>query len=592
MFWSKRSIYVRSVLDLAEVKNWWETHRPTNRRLVQLYAALLYNANIKGFIDGKLYTGDVKAACVPGFNCYSCPGAIGACPLGSLQNALASSGHVAGWYVFGILLLFGIIGGRTICGWICPLGLIQELLHKIPVPKIRKSRITRVLSYLKYVVLAVFVIAIPLMYGLANNVPLPAFCKYICPAGTLEGATALLSNPNNDGMFAQLGILFTRKYVILIIIGLACIFCYRAFCRFLCPLGAIYSLFNRFCLIGVKVDKSRCNHCGACVRHCEMDVRHVNDHECISCGKCMSSCAQGAISIKCGSLTLKGPKTGKNADPEPVRAKRKRNGRIVWGIMLAVLVGALIYFNFIDVPQSASAQPSTQQEAQQASQQIEETLHVPDTEDEDGTDIEDTSEDITVSETDKEDRVEDTTVSGTDKEDRAEDITEQDTESGTDDSKADGTDDYTSTAAVGHEVGQQLEDFTCTLTDGSTFHLADHKGQIVIINQWATYCTPCVNELPYFEQLKEEHPEIEILAFHHWLESNPKAIPYIEEKGWDDWKIDFMIDTKELDLVGKIGGDNTMPRTLVLNKKGEVVYNEQRSVTPEMLEELLKQAED
>jgi len=386
------------------------------------------------------------------------------------------------------------------------------------------------------VILAVFVIAIPLMYGLANNVPLPAFCKYICPAGTFEGATALLSNPNNSGMFAQLGILFTRKYVILLIIGLACIFCYRSFCRFLCPLGAIYSLFNRFCLIGVKVDKSRCNHCGACVRHCEMDIRHVNDHECISCGKCMSSCAQGAISIKCGSLTLKGPEIGKNADPEPVRAKQKRNGRIAWGILLAVLVGALIYFNFIDVPQNANAKEAqqTQQEQVQETPQIQESQQAEETEAE--------------------------------------------------------QEDYSSTAAIGHEVGQQLADFTCTLTNGNTFHLADYRGQIVIINQWATYCTPCVNELPYFEQLKEDHPEVEILAVHHWLESNPKAVPYIEEKGWDNWEIGFTIDTQELDLLGKIGGDNTMPRTLVLNKKGEVIYNEQRSVTLEMLEELLKQA--
>ena len=58
--------------------------RPHTRRLVQLYAALLYNANLKGFIDGHIYSGNLKAVCVPGFNCYSCPGAIASCPLGSL----------------------------------------------------------------------------------------------------------------------------------------------------------------------------------------------------------------------------------------------------------------------------------------------------------------------------------------------------------------------------------------------------------------------------------------------------------------------------------------------------------------------------
>lgn len=126
---------------------WWAAHGPTKRRLIQVYAALLYNAHAKGFIQGDIYTGPIKNLCVPGLNCYSCPGAIGACPLGALQNALAATGSRAPWYVLGILLLFGLTLGRTICGWLCPMGLIQELLHKIPTPKLKKSRITRALSY-------------------------------------------------------------------------------------------------------------------------------------------------------------------------------------------------------------------------------------------------------------------------------------------------------------------------------------------------------------------------------------------------------------------------------------------------------------
>ena len=298
---------------MAEKNKEKRSRRPSTRRLIQLYAALLYNANLKGFVKGSLYQGKTKAICVPGLNCYSCPGAVGACPLGSLQNALAASGHTAGWYVFGILTLFGITAGRTICGWICPFGLLQELVHKIPTPKLRKGRITRTLSWLKYVILVIFVIYIPLLYGLKHNIPLPAFCHYICPAGTLEGAISLLSAPENDGMYALLGFLFTRKFIILMVIFAACIFCYRSFCRFICPLGAIYSLFNRFALIGVRVDDDRCTRCGACVKTCEMDVRRVSDRECISCGKCMQTCAAGAISIKCGKITLKGPQAGGNA---------------------------------------------------------------------------------------------------------------------------------------------------------------------------------------------------------------------------------------------------------------------------------------
>ncbi|MBO6039678.1 MAG: 4Fe-4S binding protein, partial [Oscillospiraceae bacterium] len=127
-----------------------KTRRSSTRRLIQLYSALLYNAHLRGFVKGEIYQGGAKYACVPGLNCYSCPGAVGACPLGALQNALAASGHRGGWYVMGILLLFGTVLGRTICGWLCPMGLVQELLHRIPTFKIKKSRVTRLLSYLKY----------------------------------------------------------------------------------------------------------------------------------------------------------------------------------------------------------------------------------------------------------------------------------------------------------------------------------------------------------------------------------------------------------------------------------------------------------
>ncbi len=285
---------------------WWQAHRPSRRRLVQLYAMLLYNAHIKGFFEGSIYTGPLKSLCVPGLNCYSCPGAIAACPLGALQNAISASANRPAFYVVGLLLLFGLTLGRVICGWLCPFGMLQELLHRVPTHKIQKNRATRLLSWLKYVILAVFAVIIPAYYAF-RRVPLPAFCKYICPAGTLEGAVGLLSNPANADKYGMLGALFTHKIVIMALILTACVFIYRAFCRFLCPLGAVYGLFARVALLGIRVKEESCTGCGACLRVCPMDIRRVGDHECIQCGQCVEACPEKAISLSGGKIVLEGP---------------------------------------------------------------------------------------------------------------------------------------------------------------------------------------------------------------------------------------------------------------------------------------------
>ena len=534
-------------MDNTSKTSWWQAHRPTSRRLVQLYSALLHNAYIKGFIDGRIYTGNAKYACVPGFNCYSCPGAVGSCPLGSIQNALASTGHRAGWYVLGIIMLFGVILGRTICGWLCPLGLIQELLHKIPTPKLKKSRVTRALSWLKYVILAVFVVAIPLWYGLRYQIPLPAFCKYICPAGTFEGAMGHLANPANTSYYSMLGILFTRKFVIMLVIGLACVFCYRSFCRFICPLGAIYGLFNRFNVIGVKVDANRCNHCGACVRHCGMDVRHVSDHECIHCGKCMEVCKQGAISIKAGRITLKAPEMGCAGDAPDEPARRRKTGRILWGAALAVLCFALVWFNVLD--------PAVRKDVQQKQATTEATAEP----------VETNAPAVTEAPAEAETPA----------------VTEAPAEP-----EAPAAISFDSDAPVGHEVGQQLPDFTLECYDGSEFHLADARGKIVFINLWATHCTPCIHELPYFSELYAAHEgDIAMIAVHSKLVT-ADPVAFIADKGF---AMPFATDTDDA-VNAIVGGTGTLPQTIVLNRKGEVVYNRIGSVTPEVLASLYDEA--
>ena len=573
--------------------DWRQTCRPSTRRLIQLYSALLHNAHLRGFIDGEIYQGKTKYACVPGFNCYSCPGAVGACPLGALQNALAAAGHRAGWYMLGILLLFGTILGRTICGWICPLGLIQELMHKLPTFKIRKSRVTRLLSYLKYVVLAVFVIAIPLYYGLTHDIPVPGFCKYICPAGTLEGAVGLLSNPANSGLFGMLDIYFTRKFVIMVIIGLSCIFCYRSFCRFLCPLGAIYGLFNRFCLTGVKVDTEKCNGCGACVRSCGMDVKRVGDHECIHCAQCMDCCPKKAISLKAGNVTLKAPADSTPEGTGEASDKGKKAGRTAWAIAIAVLCFALLWFNFLDPSlktakkpvsqstQAAAPENTVSEGASGAEEEAPDAVGAAEMTPDDG--MEETSpageaeealDAAGAAEMTPDDGAEETSPAGEAKE--APDAAEQEEE-----------ENFESNAPVGYDPGMQLEDFSIECLDGSEFHLADTRGKVTFINLWATYCGPCVKELPHFNEFYHEHEgDVEILAVHSSIVVDEPA-DYLADKGWT---IPFAVDTDD-DMVWEIvNGSSTLPQTIVLNRYGEVIFNQKGSVTPEMLEALYKQA--
>ena len=344
---------------------------PSKRRLIQLYAALLFNANLKGFGNGYIYRGPLKNICSPGLNCYSCPGASGACPLGSLQNALISSNKRAPYYMLGIVLLYGILLGRWICGFLCPFGLIQDLLHKIKTPKLKKSRFTRVLSHLKYVVLVLFAVYLPIAYTYSKNPAiLPAFCKYICPAGTLEGAVGLLSNKLNADLLSMLGPLFTWKFVLMVVILVTCVFIYRAFCRFLCPLGALYGLFNRIAICGIKLEKPKCVDCGLCVSKCKMDIRTVGDHECINCGECISVCPTQAITWKGSKFFLPPDEIATTDDDrariearnQKIKARNKWIGIGVTAAMLALLAGTLIYFNFIDRAPAVETPPVTDTE--------------------------------------------------------------------------------------------------------------------------------------------------------------------------------------------------------------------------------------
>lgn len=273
-------------------------HRIISRqRLIQLAAAALMNGYALGFQKGKIFTGPTKALCVPVLNCYSCPGALGACPIGALQTALGSRRHFP-FYVLGLLMLFGVVLGRLVCGLLCPFGLVQDLLHKIPTPKWKvPRRIDRPARYLKYVVLALLVVLLPAFAPVESGIAPPFFCKYLCPAGTLGGGIPLLlANPS---LRQAAGVLFGWKTLVLAAIVIASLFIHRPFCKYLCPLGAFYALFSRFSFYQMHLDRTKCVNCKKCEQTCPMDVeitREINSSECIRCGKCKTVCPTGAIS--------------------------------------------------------------------------------------------------------------------------------------------------------------------------------------------------------------------------------------------------------------------------------------------------------
>ena len=283
------------------------------RHVFQSFWFLLTNSFFEGFKTGKIYGGKWKQLCVPGMNCYSCPGAKGSCPIGALQAVIGSPKFKFSYYIVGFLFFVGALIGRGVCGYLCPFGLVQDLLHKIPfVKKIETFKGDKALRKAKYLILLVFVILLPLFLVDIIGQGAPYFCKLICPVGMLEGGIPLVWM--NTSMRGAVGFLYAWKGLILLLTILLSVIIYRPFCKYICPLGAIYSLFNSVSFFRYTLDHQKCIHCGRCKAVCEMQcdpVQNCNDLECIRCGKCKNACPVDAIA--CGVT---------NVDvPEEVKAK-------------------------------------------------------------------------------------------------------------------------------------------------------------------------------------------------------------------------------------------------------------------------------
>lgn len=254
----------------------------------QLLGVIIPNLYFRAFITGRLiYQGPLKGFCVPTLNCRGCPVSLFACPMGALQHFMAIRQFP--FYVIGYLGIVGVLLGRLSCGWICPFGFLQDILYKI---KSFKFKIPHAFRYLKYVCLVGVVIILSIITQETW------FCK-ICPQGGLEAGIPLVLI--SDAMRQLIGVLFIVKMVILGVFLFLFIVCRRPFCTVVCPLGAMYSVFNRVSVIKLTVDKVKCINCWVCAKVCSTGgTPHTNSLDCIKCFECKRKCPNNAIGVKIG----------------------------------------------------------------------------------------------------------------------------------------------------------------------------------------------------------------------------------------------------------------------------------------------------
>ncbi len=229
------------------------------------------------------------------------------CPFGGLESLyqLFAAGSFISKIFAGTMILFGItifiaiIFRRSFCGLICPFGAIQEFWGKIGQKIFKRkfivpSKIDKPLRYLKYIVLVVTVFYAWKTAGLWMS-PYDPWSAY---AHLPEGLASVWSE-------SAVGL------IILVITLVGSLLHDRFFCKYLCPMGALYGIIGKISPFKVVRNENACISCGKCNKVCPMniDVQHVKEvksAECINCQTCVLNCPKaGALDSKEGKKAVK-----------------------------------------------------------------------------------------------------------------------------------------------------------------------------------------------------------------------------------------------------------------------------------------------
>ena len=273
------------------------------RAIFQWCSLILANSYL-GFIRTKqVYQGALKSGCVPFLNCHTCPSALFSCPIGTIQHFMTMRKFP--FLLTGYLAAIGISVGALACGWLCPFGLLQDLLYKI---KSFKIRLPEKLTVLRYIVLIFLVALIPL-------VTQETWFSKLCPMGTIQAAMPwVIWNPVIP-VYAEpavsmqtIGFLFTVKILIALLFIALFVVAKRPFCRLACPLGAIFGFFNRYSILQFEVNTKDCKNCHKCADTCPVDINISDDPKASTCVRCFSclKCENVKVSIGPGKIPPSG----------------------------------------------------------------------------------------------------------------------------------------------------------------------------------------------------------------------------------------------------------------------------------------------